>query len=444
MDKKISWLLSEIDRWKTDGLVSPEQADRLRQRYVQPSSPSAPAAESVPWGLLVFASAGAIVIGLGVILLFAYNWAEIPKFGKLALVFAALIGAHAGGIRLLAQPGWQPKLGEALTALGTMFYGAGIWLVAQIYNIDEHYPNGFLFWALGALAMAWAIRSTANGLLAAVLLAIWGSTEAFDFHAPEFWSVMLVAGGLLPLAWKQRSALLLAATLAAIQLLLAVNVVNWGGGAQAFTATLAWAVLLVAAARLTDADRPDFRGGAGVMAFFGFGAFLVCAYLLSFHDAADGLLNWARQYGPRPAMASAFSWSLFTAGLAGWMWISRRSLLRREMEVRREDWLLPIALLYCFGIACLNQRGWGLFVSWSFNLVLLGVAIMWMWRGCQESHLRPTVLGSLLLGAVVLARYFDLFQSMASRGLAFIVLGAIFVAEAMFYRKVRQAKESDA
>ncbi len=38
-----------------------------------------------------------------------------------------------------------------------MFYGAGIWLVAQIYNIDEHYPNGFLFWALGALAMAWAM-----------------------------------------------------------------------------------------------------------------------------------------------------------------------------------------------------------------------------------------------------------------------------------------------
>ncbi len=102
MDNKISWLLSEIDRWKTDGLVSPEQADLLRKRYDQPP---APAAESVPWGLLVFASAGAIVIGLGVILLFAYNWAEIPKAGKLALVFLALIGAHAGGIRLLARSG---------------------------------------------------------------------------------------------------------------------------------------------------------------------------------------------------------------------------------------------------------------------------------------------------------------------------------------------------
>jgi uncharacterized membrane protein len=443
MDKQTRWLLTEIDRWKAEGVVSPEQADQLRARYDQPPALGAAPKESVPWGLLVFATAGAIVIGLGVILLFAYNWDEIPKAGKLALVFLAVIASHAGGLHLLAKPGWRPKLGEAILALGTMFYGAGIWLVAQIYNIDEHYPNGFLFWALGALAMAWAVRSTANGLLAVVLLVIWGCCETFDFRQPQFWSVMLVAGGLLPLAWHNRSALLLAATLAAVQLLLAVNVFAWGSGAHAFTATLAWGVLLVAAARLTEADRAEFMGGPTVMAFFGFGAFFVCAYLLSFHDAADNLLDWSRRSGQRAGLAYAFSWALFALGLAGWLWIARRSLLQKELEIRREDWLLPIALLYCFGLAAMHQRGWGLFVSWSFNLVLLGVAIMWMWRGCQESRLGPTVMGSLLLSAIVLARYFDLFQSLASRGLAFIILGGIFIAEAMFYRKMRAAKEGE-
>lgn len=434
MNKQVRWLLTEIDRWKSEGIVSPEQADRLRARYAAP-------ADAVPWGLLVFATAGAVVIGLGVILLFAYNWDGIPKFGKLALVFLALIGAHAGGVRLLARGGWQSKLGEALAALGTMFYGAGIWLVAQIYNIDEHYPNGFLFWALGALAMAWAIRSTANGLVAVVLLAIWGCVEAFDFRSPQYAAVLLVAGGLLPLAWKQRSPLLLGAGLAALQLLLAVNLAHWGVGAHAFTASLALGVLLVAVARLTEADRPDFSYGVTVMTFFGFGAFLVCAYLLSFEEAADDLLDWTRGSAARPVLASVFGWSLFAAGLAAWAWLAQRSLLRRELTLRREEWLLPIALLYCFGVASLGARDWSLLVSWSFNLMLLGLAIMWMWRGCQESRLRPTVLGSLLLGAVVLARYFDLFQSLASRGLAFILLGVVFVAEAMYYRRMRQAQE---
>jgi len=431
MQKHTRWLLAEIERWKAEGVVSAEQAGRLRQRYEAPAS-------GPPWGLIIFATAGAIVIGLGVILLFAYNWEAIPKFGKLALVFAAIIAAHATGIRQLARDGWQPKLGEALTALGTMFYGAGIWLVAQVYNIDEHYPNGFLFWALGALAMAWAIRSTANGLLAVVLLAIWGCSETFSFHAPEYASVFLIAAGLVPLAWKQRSVVLLAAALLAVQFLIAVNMASWGGAPHAFTASLALGVFLVAAGRLTTAARIDFAGGAAVMTFLGFTAFLTCGYILSFGEAADDLLDLSRRHGQAHLTASLFTWSLFAAAMAGWAWMANRAFVKREIEIKREEWLLPVVLLQSFTFALLGARDWALLIAWSFNLVLLGFAAMWMWRGCHESRLRPTVLGSLLLGAVVLARYFDLFQSLASRGLAFIVLGVIFVVEAMYYRKVRR------
>jgi uncharacterized membrane protein len=427
-----SWLRGEISRWTEEGIVTPEQAGRIRARYAEPVG-------AVPWGLLVFATAGAIVIGLGVILLFAYNWDDIPKAGKLALIFAAIIAAHAGAWRCLKREGWQPQLGEALAALGTMFYGAGIWLVAQVYNIDEHYPNGFLLWALGALAMAWALGSTANGLMAVILLAIWGGSESFGFHQPEYASVVLIAAGLVSLAWRKRSALLLAAALAAIQFLVAVNVGIWGTGAHAFTASLALGVLLVAAARLTEADRPGFPHANGVLAFFGYGAFLFCAYLLSFESAAAHLLDWSRLPGPGYVTAHVFGWTLFTAGLAGWALLARRALWRRELAIPVEEWLLPIAMVYCFGLAAIGAQGLELFVSGSFNLILLGLAVMWMWRGCQQSRLRPTVLGSLLLGAVVFARYFDLFQDLASRGLAFIALGVIFVVEAMYYRKVQRS-----
>lgn len=44
-----------------------------------------------------------------------------------------------------------------------MLFGAGIWLVAQIYHIEEHYPNGFLIWGLGAMALAWALPSGGSG-----------------------------------------------------------------------------------------------------------------------------------------------------------------------------------------------------------------------------------------------------------------------------------------
>ena len=99
----------------------------------------------------------AVVAGLGVILLFAYNWHAIPKFGKLGLVFGALVAAHAAGLWLFQRADWRKQLGEALSLLGTMLFGAGIWLVAQMYHIDEHYPNGFLLWAAGAVALAWTM-----------------------------------------------------------------------------------------------------------------------------------------------------------------------------------------------------------------------------------------------------------------------------------------------
>ena len=437
MNKHTRWLQEEIGQWVSEGLVTPEQAAGLRRRY--------PVAEdAVPWGLLVFATAGAIVIGLGVILLIAYNWEDIPKAGKLALIFSAMLTAHAGGLRLLAGEGWRPRLGEALAVLGTMFYGAGIWLIAQLYHIEEHYPAGFMYWALGALAMAWAIRSTANGLLAVVLLALWGCTEAGDFRSPEYWPFLLVLGGIFPLAWKQRSALLLAAGLVATHLLLALSLGIWGEGAHALTASVALGVLWVALARLLPVQPAGFATAAPVLEYIGLLTFGFCAYLLSFHQAAGRLLDWSQHAGPDAWIASVWGWTLFAAALGGWLALAWQAFGPGRRKVNLEEWLLPVALIICHTEAALGSSARGDFISWCFNLVLLGLAARWMWCGCRESRMTPTVLGSLLLGLVVLARYFDLFQSQASRGAAFILLGVIFMGVALYYRKIRRAKGSAA
>jgi len=52
-------------------------------------------------------------------------------------------------------------------------------------------------------------------------------------------------------------------------------------------------------------------------------------------------------------------------------------------------------------------------------------------------------VGSLLLAAVVLARFFDLFESLAVRGLIFVVLGAVLLAEGFYYRKLRRASAGE-
>lgn len=134
MNKHIQWLVGQLEMWVQQGLVSREQAAAIRRLYPAQKA-------SLPWGMLIFTGIGAVIVGLGVILLFAYNWQAMPKAAKLAVVFLSLAGAHGSGIALSRCTDWRRQLGDTLCLLGTMLFGAGIWLVAQIYHIDEHYPN---------------------------------------------------------------------------------------------------------------------------------------------------------------------------------------------------------------------------------------------------------------------------------------------------------------
>ena len=431
MNKQSRWLIAEAERWKAEGLVSPVQFERIRERYTD-------SAAAMPWGLVIFASAGAVVIGLGVILLFAYNWNDIPKFGKLGLVFGAVIAAHAGGLHLRRLADWRPQIGAALNLLGTMFYGAGIWLVAQVYHIDEHYPNGFLFWALGALVLAWVLDSVLQALLATVLLAIWGGCEVLDFHDPNLWALAVVVFGIGPLAWRRKSAVLLSVVLVAVQFLLISNLSWFGTSAHVFTTSFAFGALLIAAARLTPADDTAFPGAAKVMSFFGFAGFIVCSYLLSFAWASRYVVNWERVPASQQGIAMAHSWTFFALAVAGWALVAVRSFRNRNLRSVAEEWLVPVALIYCYALvwgryAIVTQFGTRL-----FNVILLGLAGAWIWRGSREGQLRETVLGVLLLGVVVLARYFDLFQSLAARGLAFVVFGGVLLSVVFFFRKARK------
>ncbi len=411
MSKPVRWLATESERWVRERLISAEQAAQIRALY-----PAPPAA--APWGLIVFCGLGAVIVGLGIILLLAYNWDDIPKFGKLGVIFGAIALAHS------------------------MLYGAGIWLVAQIYNIDEHYPNGFLFWGLGALALAWVLRSVPQGLLATVTLACWGLSECWGFDRPAGWALLLVAGGLGSLAWMRRSTVLLVVVLAAVYALLLGSAGAWGGGSAAFAAALALGVGLVAAVRLRPAG-VEYDGVVATIRLFGWLGFLSCSYLLSFDRLAGALLDWGEAAVGAREQLIAYRWAPFGLAVALWGRLLMRAQRGESPRVPWEEWLCPIGLLYCNLLGVTGTASGTLFVSLVFNLICLGIAAMWMVRGCRDGLLRETVLGSVLLAVVVFARYFDLFESLATRGLAFLLLGGLLVAEGFYYRKCRQTAEPE-
>jgi len=428
MSQNRRWLFSETERWAQARLITAEQAAQIRALYAEPES-------RMPWGLLLFTGLGAVVLGLGVILLLAYNWDAIPRFGKLALIFGSVIGAHAGAARLRQLDGWRPLVGEAVALLGTMLYGAGIWLVAQVYNIDEHYPNGFLYWGLGALAMAWAMDSVPQAIAAAVVLTCWGCAEVFGFHNAIDSAWWLVALGVGALAWRKRSAVLWSVVLASLYVLILSHAGFWGDESGVYFSALALSVALIAGRRLMEAGRRESAFGK-VTVFFGYAGFMICAYLMTFEFPARHILQWALP--PDPGWGAwLYRWGLPVGALAGWGWLLVDRWRGHAREVALEEWLCPITIFYSLGISLIDQWQSYELATYAFNLVVLGVAAAWMVRGCRSGRLLPTILGSLVLAVLVFARYFDLFENLAARGTAFLVLGAILFAEGFYYRKLR-------
>ena len=84
--------------------------------------------------------------------------------------------------------------------IGTISAGAGIFLSAQIFNLQEHWPGGIMLWALAAWLGWWLLRDWVQAALAAILTPAWLASEWLDaasrHHASERWAFQ----GLLLLA----------------------------------------------------------------------------------------------------------------------------------------------------------------------------------------------------------------------------------------------------
>lgn len=412
-------------QWRAEGLVDEALAQRILARY--------PAGAERNWGRIVFSAIGAVLVGLGVILFFAYNWQELPKAAKLALAIGALVAAHGSAMALARRANASVGLVEGLHVLGTMLFGAGIWLVAQIYHIDEHYPNAFLVWSLGALALAWAMPSVVQALLALFLVTFWAGVELFDFRVPVHSAPVLVVLGVLPLAWWRRSPALLFCALAVLYLVTA-----FAAGAIDGKVLLPLLYTMGAAALIAGvaAATTTFPEAGGPLRSLGLLVILGCSYLLSFRDLA-GLLR--KVDFSKPGIAIYLGAAGAALALALFL-LARGRLAQLDAYRRWQLGLVGVGLLIVLASMFLLAKGGGWPVVLSFNVIVLGLAVLLILEGSE--HLRPKLVGAgcLLFAMVVIGRYADLFTSLLVRAAVFVALGAALFYVGNFYARRRRAQ----
>lgn len=427
MNKFQKWLSSEIELWQADGIINSEQAQKILARYQHEPSNA--------WGTVVFSAIGAVIFGLGIILLFAYNWEEMGRFTKLALILSTLLLAHGFGHKYTAIASKHPKIGESLLLLGTMFFGAAIWLIAQIYHIDEHYPNGILIWALGALTLAWAVPSLAQAMLAMALLTMWHWMEAFDFDQANHLGSWLIAFGIIPMAWIYRSRALLFFSISVFFASYAVSVVQldmYFSSVISLLFSMACGYIIIS----HIVAHSQFPQSQGIFRVVGLSVYTVILFAMGFGDTHNefyrralgmsGAIEWL--YWVLPLMLVVFSLLvLFKYYLS--------SIVNKadRIEMGIIFTALLVVLMQSLRIVPSSAAGWVL-----LSALFLAHALLLIWRGTQILRWQSTALGCLMLSAFTFARFLDLFQSLLMRSLAFLMLGAALFAIGIFYSKQKQ------
>lgn len=428
MSNHHQWLARQITQWVDRDIISRDQADTLRELY--------PLKDTLSLGRLLLTGIAAIMIGLGVILLFAYNWSEMSKVSKLAVIFSALLGSHLAALFIRSR---SHVYSESLFALGTMLMGAGIFLVGQIYHMDSHYPNAFLFWSIGALALAWTLPSLTQAFMTMTLVVVWHFSEVFDFDFANHLGSLLILLGVLPLVWRLSSPILARFVSASLFFTLgfSVSIINNDMVVTVLMLTAMTLIGLEGIARIsrtemlrnitTELARPAVLVLVGLM------------YLMSFGELVPELTL------TKVDSAIAGTYFVFTlvASQATFFWLLYRGQLTAMMRLV-ELTVLLILLPTLAGIFHAGQsiQGISFLISLGFNLILLAMSVWLMVDGAKNANRSHMIRGSMLFALLAIARYTDLFDSLITRALVFLLVGAALFAVSHFYQRNKKQVEA--
>jgi uncharacterized membrane protein len=188
------WLFAESRRWVDEGVLDDAGRMRILSQYGTESSSHR--------GTMALTLVAVLMCGIGVLLVIGYNWDRIPASAKVAMIMVSI--ASAFGAAAAAYARGRRTLAEVLAFSGTVLFGNGIWLIAQVLHIQGHFPDAFLWFSVGAFVTACLVESAAIGVGASLLAGVWIISEA-SFYAHVIYPFLVLWPCAVWVAYRIRS-----------------------------------------------------------------------------------------------------------------------------------------------------------------------------------------------------------------------------------------------
>ncbi|MBT1063166.1 DUF2157 domain-containing protein [Bowmanella sp. Y26] len=419
----IRWLREQTLQWHTSGIISEQQQQAILALYPEPPNSN--------WGQWLINAFAGVILGLGVILFFAYNWQDMHRYLKLLVIAAACIGV-ATLTWTLQRKNPPPPLANGMGLLWSMLFGAAIWLVSQIYHIDEHYPNFFMLWGLSALALAIILNNWMHSLLALILLSVWAGAEVWEFNA-TLHPAQAALLGLYVFCWRFQPAWLLLLSAYVSLLMLLSGLYNASGEYPELMVLAACSLVIsLGYARGTSTSQYQLRLGLLYPAYT-----VVLLWLLAFGFDA-------KQLGWSPGETPAHWLGLLTIAAIVLAFVTLFMLRnQKDNSTLEKSWhlvLLAISNALALSLAYFPEWLSGQILDLLFSLILATHSILFIRQGNRQQRGLMVGFFALLLAIVVFARFMDLFDSLLLRSLAFVAVGLGLFLVGWYYQRNKDVK----
>ena len=408
-----------------EGVISQQAADRIIDYQAQ--KPDGAKSKL----LIAFGILGALLVGLGIILIIAHNWENLSKWQQTLVAFLPLaIGQGFAGFTLFRKPSSVPwREGSSIFLFCAM--AVCISVISQIYHLPGDLSSFVLTWMLLALPILYVMQSAVASLGYIIGITYFAAQTGYwsDGHLnPHYYWLLLLAA--LPF---YRSL-----------------VTQKPNSAFSFFHHWAWPISITCTLGIVARSNEFWMFSAYISLF---GCFL--------------LIGNASYFRERPTAANGYLiigllgiLGLFMAMSFSWIWddLQNTTLSWRSLE------FIVAVLLTIAGTLILywkiRQEGIGstrlyqlLFLIFSpiflmgfyqpfvaqvvINLLVLATGIGLVIEGAKKVHLGMLNFGLVVISILIICRFFDTEWSFVARGIMFVILGLGFFVANYFLIKRR-------
>jgi len=423
--KHIQWLQSELPKLTEQDVISAEVSNKLKQHYAMNDLS---ARQSLSLFTIILATIGSLLIGGGIILIFAYNWENIDRPMRTVLAFTPLVIAQILTVMAL----YPKKRGTAWREVsGTLLFcgvAAAISIIGQTYHISGDFQGFITWWYLLILPLVYVLRAH----LMTILMILLGGYAAANFSLIYILCLVALLPYYIQVSNQDNSAKATQAGWAwtlAILFVVTLQFIFTGSGYLSTPIVLSCSTCLYLIGSLIEKDQAAWKRPITTVSAVVLGGYLIS---FSFNEILQSVVHIPDLliYSFHEDYIVFLIFLLLSVIL-----IAYNGYLRNfKLLVLPSILLLYITTGLLIGLYAETELSIT-FGSLTFTLLALLIGSWYIYLGIKEDSTSKLNFGLTLIVGLVMFKFFIDDYSLVIRGVAFIVLGATLIGTNIWHNR---------